>query len=389
MNGVEVKRRLGFSIGVGAAVILGVCTSLGAIFAKRVVTPAKAPETPVKIVAINRKQRPHTVSLTLGEDATLPGKYSFIFDNGRGHLRLGDVIRTNSHEVERILLNIDSGVPRLGVRGRVTGWWYTAPEDLGFPVEHIEVGSSIGHLPAWLIHPDEPMDGAFAIHVHGRGAMREEVLRGVLPLARLGVTNIVMTYRNDSGAIPAADGRYGLGTTESCDVEDAIAHAVSLGATRITLFGWSMGGTAVLLAAEQSVHRNRIKALILDSPAVDWPNILKHQATRSQLPGAIGQLGMLMMRTIPAIVGLQRPILVNELNPVRFSEKLRVPVLLHVSAKDTFVPSAPALRFAALRDDLVTLNYVSIGEHVKLWNVDPVAWEEATESFMRRVIEQG
>lgn len=380
-----MRRALAIIGGVVVAGVLALC-ALGTVFARRVVTPSAKIHAPVEVLDVNRKQRPHTVTLSRGEDAHLPGQYSFFFDEEAGLLRVGDIIRQDATSVERSIEQIDHGQIRRGVTGRISSAWFADPEELGFPVQHVLILSEVGDLPAWRIAQETSDEHVWAIHVHGRSAKREETLRGVIPLARVGVTNLVMNYRNDDGAPAAPDGKYGLGVAEARDVESAIEYAVRSGAQSIILFGWSMGGTAVLLAAEQSRYREQLLGLILESPGIDWSRILEHQAQRSRLPGVVARIGSYIMSKWPTLAGLSSPINVRSLTAERFAAFLRLPTLLHVSSADTFVPGSPAIRFATLRPDLVTINHVDIGEHVKIWNVDPDTWEATTEAFVQKLL---
>lgn len=380
-----MRRAVAIIGGVIGAGVLGV-GALGTVFARRVVTPATNIHAPVKVLSVNRRTAPHTLTLSRGEDAHLPGRYSFFFDEEMGLLRVGDIVRQDSTSIERIIDCIDYGQIRRGISGRISSAWFADPQELGHPVEHVFVPSDVGDLPAWRIAREEASERVWAIHVHGRSAKREETLRGVIPLATLGITNLVMSYRNDVGAPSAPDGKYGLGVSESRDVESAIEYAVQHGAEAIVLVGWSMGGTAVLLAAEQSGYRAQLRGLILDSPAIDWNQILVHQAKRSRLPGTVAKLGSWMMSKLPRVVGLASSIDPRSLTAERFAANLRVPTLLHVSNADTFVPGRPAIQFAQLRPDLVSLNEVSSGEHVKLWNVDPTSWESSIEAFVTELL---
>jgi len=194
-----------------------------------------------------------------------------------------------------------------------------------------------------------------------------------------------MSYRNDADAPQSADGKYGFGIAESADVEAAIDDAVRGGAKTILLIGWSMGATAVLQAAERSAHRDMIAGLILESPAIDWLDILRHQAKLAKLPSRVAGIGTTLFHKGHRLTGLHLPIAVHELTAERWAATLNVPTLIHVSDADTFVPPAGALRLASLRSDLVTLRRLPEGEHVKLWNLDRAGWEEATAEFARRI----
>jgi len=158
------------------------------------------------------------------------------------------------------------------------------------------------------------------------------------------------------------------------------------GAERVTLVGWSMGAAAVLLAAEGGRDADLVDGIVLDSPALDWSDILRHQASLVRLPGPIASLAMWLMRVgavrgaVPGVRGTD----LGRMNPVRFAAGLRVPVLVHASAGDSYVPWRGSLRFAQLRSSLVRL-HPAAGEHVKLWNVDPEDWQAETRQFIREL----
>src|SRR5690606_25943289 len=110
--------------------------------------------------------------------------------------------------------------------------------------------------------------------------------------ARAGITNIIISYRNDPGAPAGRHGRYGMGLSESRDVDAAIAEALNRGAERVTLFGWSMGATACLVSATRGEHAGIVDGLILDSPAIDWRGLLTHQAGGRRMPGPVAGIGI-------------------------------------------------------------------------------------------------
>ncbi|MFA5606325.1 MAG: alpha/beta fold hydrolase [Leucobacter sp.] len=370
--------------GAAAAVAVGVVgtAAIGTALARLVVTPARRPEERVSIEGVERRDGTALVWLR-GEDVALPGRYSLLFDEGAGHARVGEVLERRAGAVARAVLAVDRGQLRPGGRGRITGWWFTGPEDLEYRVEAITYPTELGDAPAWIIRPKFARKRRWAIHVHGRGAQPEETLRGVAPLARAGITSLVIAYRNDTDAPAGERGRYGAGVSESRDVDAAIAEALRRGAERVTLFGWSMGGTACLIAAARGEHVDAIDGLILDSPAIDWPSLLRHQAGGMRVPGPVAGVGIRMLDRGWVRGGEPKGIPLESLVPETFARELRVPVLLHASSKDTFVPSEPAEQLARLRPDLVQLRLQESGEHVKLWNVDPEPWERATESFAR------
>ena len=110
------------------------------------------------------------------------------------------------------------------------------------------------------------------------------------PATELGLTSLLVSYRNDGLAPSAPDGRYGLGSTEWRDVDAAIAFALANGAKEVVLFGWSMGGAICLQTADLSQHRHVIRAMVLDAPVIDWVNVLAHHARAEPDPVRRGPL---------------------------------------------------------------------------------------------------
>lgn len=399
----EVSNRSGSRFGVSglvAAVAVVAAASafsaLGTLVARRMVTPSAHAPDPVRVLAIfgTGRSHPRTVRLS-GEDSDLPGeRYSLVFDqrsSESGHARLGGVLRESTPGawppwVERELISVDRGDLRVGSIGRITGWWFPSAESVNERAERISVALPGGPAPAWLFPSERPEEVSggdhWAIHVHGRGASPLETLRGVGVAARTGRTSLVLSYRGDTDAPSAAHGRYGFGAAEWHDVSAAMAEAKRLGAKRITLFGWSMGATAALLAAELSPHASLIDGLVLDSPALNWPELVTHHARLAHVSPPFSRVARWLLASGLVRSGVPGGIPMARLTPRAFASQLRVPILIHCSPGDTFVPESAALELAELRPDLVTLHRTERGEHVRLWNVDPERWERLTEDFL-------
>lgn len=378
-------RGVGRAIGIAAgAVAVGAAAAVGGgvYLARRAVTPSHRADEPVAVVDV-RAEGEETIVRLRGDGAALPGRYSFFFDAGAGAARLGEVRRMVGRAAERPLVRVDRGDLVPGARGRIAGWWYADPEELGFRTERITYPTDLGDADAWIVHPRRARKRRWAVHVHGRGALPEEVIRGVAPLARAGVTSLIISYRNDPGAPSGDYGRYGIGLAESRDVDAAIVEAQRRGAERVTLVGWSMGGTACLISATRGRRRHVVDGLILDSPAVDWAALLRYHASGLSVPRGIADVGIHLLGRGIVRGGEPGGISFDDLTPEAFARELSVHVLIHASTADTYVPCAGAEALAAARPELVELRLVDIGEHVKLWNVDPEAWERTTERFAR------
>ncbi|HJB11586.1 MAG TPA: alpha/beta hydrolase [Candidatus Brachybacterium merdavium] len=341
---------------------------------------------------------PDRVHLDTTPESERGGYLALRQSGGAVHVRLGPVDgRPTPTTVSRPLLASDTA-ERLSVdRAASNGFfWAGTPRTAhGLETEEVEVDSPVGHMPAWLVRPD-PAEGAepssadtWAILIHGHGAMRGEALRVIPLLHRLGLTSLTITYRNDTGAPASADRMHHLGLAEWEDTEAAIEYAVARGARRIVLMGWSMGGGIALRTSVRSAHRDRIRSLILDSPAVDWQDILIYHATALRAPRPMRRLALWMMtsRLGARMVRLHEPLALHEMRPEYHAAHLDHPTLLFHALDDATVPPAPSRRLAALRPDLVEFVPVEGASHTREWNRDPARWERAVAEHLIRVLE--
>ena len=364
---------------VGAAAIGGIVAG-ATVLARRAVEGERLTEDPLEVVNLGEAQGLPAVVLR-GVGAGLRGDYTLLLAQDTIRARVGKVLGRESGNVVRELLAVDRGELRPGLRGRLTGWWYADPAELGLRVEEITYPTELGDAKAWVIRPKFPRKKRWAVHVHGRGAEPVETLRGVLPLARAGVTSLVISYRGDEGAPASANGRFGLGISESHDVDAAIAEVRRRGAERVTLVGWSMGGTACMLAMQRGAHRDVIDGILLDSPALDWPDVLRVHARAAGAPAPLADIGLELLRNNVVKSGVEDGLDAGSLVPERFARDLDVPVMIQASRGDGYVPSAGAERLAQLRPDLVELRLVDKAKHVRLWNMDRDGWEDAAFRF--------
>lgn len=396
-RGSQLPRRTKLWWCAALLTLLGGSLVLAWQFALRVLTPSERLESRVKVVSLDDSPDSPTgirVWLT-GPEIDLEGSYSFIFDGTSratqqlaNHARLGPVVATEgtgrNFRVAREVLSVERGDIRAGARGRITGWWYTEPEQLGYSTKMVSIPMPGGVSWGWVIAPDQVVPGRWALHVHGRGALPHETLRGVESFAEAGITSLVIAYRNDAGSPPGLGGKYGLGLSEQEDVDAALGWARTQGAERVTLVGWSMGGTASVIAAGRGRNADLVNGMVLDSPALDWPGLLRHQAKLAHMNSFIAELGVVILQLgwIRGAITGKRGTDVSALTPDRLASMIRVPTLIHASAGDTFVPWEGSLRVARLKSSLVQI-HPSRGEHVKLWNADPVAWKRETARFLR------
>ena len=355
------------AVGAGIAVIT-------VIFARRVVTPPTTQDEGERIVSVDRARG--ELVLATSEPALWRGRYGFWFSGDAGYARLGDVIDEGERTVRRRIERVDFGRIERASRGRVSGWYHLGPWELALPYENVLVETSLGPAPAWLIRSAQEST-RWVVQVHGRGAKRQEGLRAVAPAAEAGWNSLLISYRNDTEAPESEDRRYGLGGTEWADVVEAVRFAVAHGADEIVLMGWSMGGMISLQAVLRSAEvREHLVGLILESPVIDWVDILRFQGRALGMPSELGDaVSRLLSGPLSGgLTGIAAPIDLDELDPVARAAEFEVPILLMHSVDDGFVPIDGSRRFAASRPDLIEFEVFEGARHTKLWNHDPERW---------------
>lgn len=375
------------AIGLVAATVVAVAGATAAVtvhFARKVVTPVRKREEDVRILGVDLAGE--QITLVASEESRMAGRYGFWFDRDSGHARLGEVIEADDRIVRRRIESVDFGRLDRAARGRMNGWYHLGPWELDFPYENALVETALGPAPAWIVRTDEPSP-RWVIQVHGRGAQRTEGLRAVPSTREAGWNTLLISYRNDGEAPESEDRRYGLGGTEWADVVAAVDFAVEHGAEQIVLMGWSMGGMISLQAVLRSARvRERLVGVILDSPAIDWVDILRSQGRAYGFPDELGDAVSRLLGGpfSGGLTGIAAPISVEELDPVVRAEEFGVPILLMHSVDDGFVPIDGSRRFAEARPDLIEFEVFEEARHTKLWNHDPVRWNALVRGWLER-----
>ena len=389
---------LATTAGVAAAVLSAAGTVAAATyFAHKVLTPDPLKPDDTQILGFDDD----SVTLELTAESGEPGRYGIWLDGGAGHARVGAVLEVDEESgwVRRTLEGVDDGELLVGPARWNQYYFAGDPEDaLGLPSRDVQIAAENGILAAWEVPAAEfpavevapggivanGAVGRWAILVHGRGAQREECLRAVPVLHELGFTALIPMYRNDIGAPSSSDGKYSLGLSEWRDLEAALLYSVDAGAQEIVLFGWSMGGAIVLQTLDRSWLSDRVRAVVLDAPVIDWADVLRHHAALNKIPGPVGSLARSLIgrRWARRLVGVHEPIDVALTNWEHRADELSHPTLLIHSLDDEFVPSGPSISLAAKRPELVRFEPWWEARHTKEWNVDPERWDAVVRAFL-------
>ncbi|WP_295822421.1 alpha/beta fold hydrolase [uncultured Microbacterium sp.] len=360
-------------------------TALGAVslrVARTVVRPAgRRPDT--RIVRLDAAAQ--TITLGRTPDTVLPGRYGLFTVGSADYLRVGSIVGQDDDTVTRKLLTHVPADGDLAAEAAFSGWYFDKPGDLLLPFHSIDIDTAVGACPAWEF-PAEGETDVWVIQVHGRGTTRSETLRAVPVFHALGISSLVVSYRNDGDAPRSASGTYALGATEWRDVDAAIGYARRRGARRVLLMGWSMGGALSLQAALESPHADVIAGLVLDSPVVDWRTVLNFQGRAMRLPAPVIALAERTLASNWGATALRsgEPIPLDRLDGVSRAAELRHPVLILHSDDDGFVPADASHALAQARPDLVTMETFTVARHTKLWNYDETRWTSAIQGWVRR-----
>ncbi|PVE69718.1 alpha/beta hydrolase family protein [Microbacterium testaceum] len=367
---------LGFALAASAG-------ALGAVsyrVARTVVRPAgRVPD--VRIVRVDAAAQ--TITLARTPDTELPGRYGLFTVGSASYLRLGAVVAEDDATVTRKLLTHVPTDGDLAAEAAFSGWYYDAPEQLHLPFRDVDIDTGVGACPAWEFPASGDTD-VWVVQVHGRGTTRAETLRAVPVFHALGISSLVVSYRNDGEAPRSPSGTYALGATEWRDLDAAIGYARRQGARRVIVMGWSMGGALALQAALESPHGDVIAGLVLESPVVDWRTVLSFQGRLMRLPAPVVALAQSTMVSNwgAAVLGSGEPIPLDRLDGVARAGELRHPILVLHSDDDGFVPADASHALVAARPDLVTMQTFSVARHTKLWNYDETRWSEAIRDWV-------
>jgi alpha-beta hydrolase superfamily lysophospholipase len=366
---------LGLALGTGTLGLLGAAWHC----ATELLDPHRAgdPYT-LRLIGVDGQ----TVTLPATPDTQEPGICCLQWPGGYG--LLGAEVQAAPSGVRRDLTDRAGVPPVAGLRARIKRHAHEGDPGQAFGLAFDEIGvpTPLGPMPAWLVPSvagPRGGRGMWAVVVHGRGGSRAGMLRLVPVLRDLGITSLVITYRNDPGAPRGPDGLFHLGDTEWLDLEAAVHEARSRGAKDVLAFGDSMGGAIVMQFLERSPLSGIVKGVVLDSPVLDWAPVLALAGRQLKLPPIVLALAK-------RIVALRTGLRWERLNQVSRAAELAVPVLIIHGDADETVPAATSAAYAAARPDLVTYLQVPGAGHVEGWTSDRDGCGGALRTFVGNLV---
>jgi pimeloyl-ACP methyl ester carboxylesterase len=324
---------------------------------------------PLRVLASDTVNR--IVVLRRGPDAAEPGTFRLAWRGG--HAIVGAVLSSTGETVTRRVLAVSGRLEvgeQVGVEPNLyTGNPFTALH-LGFST--VSVPTALGAMPAWYIPGRR---STWVILIHGLGGSRADTLPPMSTLHALGFPMLAVSYRNDVDAPRAPDHHSHLGVTEWHDVAAAVGYAVGHHAGGVVLYGYSLGGAMALLVARDPRTRSYVRAVVLDSPLLDWPATLDYAARRKGIPQAFAAL-------TEALLAWRAHIDYSQFDQLEHERQLRVPVLLFQGTDDTVVPPNLAKQFAHNRPGLVTYVPIVGADHVSAIDTDPSVYKSALRRFL-------
>ena len=371
-------RRLALGTGIATAAASG----LGWMIARRLTAPFGQRKFDLTVRGIEHDEDADLIVLDRTDQTTSDGIYTLWFEHGGWAQLSTEIVDRGPALVARRITGTARGFnPATGDRVSWRGIYYATPTDAGLHARDITITTPVGRCPAWRVDGDP---STWAIHIHGLGSTRAGTLRGVLAATELAYASLIVSYRNTGEGPRVGTGRSTLGHTETVDVDEAIGYAVRRGARQIAIFGWSMGAAIALQLADQPRHQGMIAALVLDSPALNWTEVIKANCARSGLPTPAGSLAIpwLTLHPLARAVGLPGRIPLRSFDWTARAEDLSTPILILHGTRDDSVPIRLSQALRDARPDLVELETFDAG-HTLCWNTDPDRWQEAVTTWLK------
>lgn len=378
---MRARRAVGVCLWAGS-LLLGIgAAALGRAIARKLTAPVGPRTFNLVIRGVEEDDGVLRVVLDRTPNTAAKGIYNLWFERG-GWVQLGSEMQGRGpNRISRAVTGTSDNLKiQVGDRVSWSGIYFATPEDAGLEAREIRINTGSRCAPAWRV---DGSSSTWAILIHGLGSPRAGALRGVQVATELGYTSLVVSFRNDGEGPRIGSGRSTLGATEVNDVEAAISYAVRCGAERFVFFGWSMGAAIALQLAHRSDYAQRVAGLVLDSPVLDWVEVIKANCARGGLSATAGHLATpwLTLRPLARMVGLPNPIPLRELDWARRAEELTVPTLILHGIGDDSAPISVSVALSDRRPDLVELESFDAG-HTLAWNSDPDRWRTAVSSWL-------
>ncbi len=211
--------------------------------------------------------------------------------------------------------------------------------------------------------------------IHGKDSDRTQGLRILPTLVDVGWSVLITTYRNHETSPADPSNRHNYGATEWRDLETAVRYVLDLGAERVVLAGWSMGGATSLTLMRESDVSDDIDGMILGSPLISLERAVDYGAEQLSLPG-------FLTASAKWVADVRFGIDWDAMDYLSVAPSLDFPVLIMRGDADETVSVADTDLFTAglnVRNTLITFGG---GRHTALWNDDPELFEQSVSEYL-------
>lgn len=256
---------------------------------------------------------------------------------------------------------------------------------LQLPFETVAIQTELGPAEAWLVpepfSPSAPQPHLAAIYVHGIAGTREDGFRYLPMLHEAGLPTLLISYRNDVNAPATPDDTYGFGLTEWRDLEAAVLALRDRGYGEVVILADSMGGAILGQFMSRSRESERVSAIALDAPALEFRSVLQHLAGGMglPLPGVVARSTLMVLR-------FTHPARLHEATVTGRYAGFYGPMFLAHGSSDRVVPQWSSRNLLDLRATsdagAVTIAHLTEADHLQSYAEDPEAYKAAFREFL-------
>jgi len=362
--------------GIGTAAVTGLGAFLANVALLRRITLPSRPKL-VKLSLLGA-----VVDIERSSATALEGSFGIWVNDGRGHIRVGNVVGEGVDGTVRRTVISTFGDIQDATTGRWSGHDFPHASALGLEFEDVVLRPESGPRDAWLFRGDPQR---WAIHIHGFKSSRASALRSVGVFSKAGFTSLVPTYYGESPA-DERNTREGatFGEAETADIEAAVAFASKHGAKEIVLVGWSLGAEASLTLAERSPHRSLISGLVLIGPTLNWRHSLDQGMRNGSIPSWIRRelLWALESPRWSRFARMSMPANFAAHDWTRADRHPSVPALIIHSPGDADTSWDDTQRFAANNPQTVELVEFEPAPHLMEWNTQRSSFESRVATWI-------
>ena len=315
--------------------------------------------------------------LPINPDTESYGKQSLFWNSRKGHavVRRSDDDSTTDR---RFIVQENYGEEITATSGAwLSGWLGDKPEHFGYsPDDLVTLGNGTRAIQV-LAETDR-----WVIHIHGRKAGYAETLRNFRQFSNLGFSQLSFSHETDPKPEGLGRTKSQLGAQEWTQVEQAVEHAVINGATRIVLFGWSLGGMLVNQFLDRSKSTSVIAGVIFDSPLLDYRGTLQLQAGRAGLDRSIVTKSMKLITSslMIRLLGFKN-VDISNLSALDRPLSSQIPTLLFHSSNDGYISMTGVYRYREL-NPLTRLVEIQGARHCRLFNEDQEKYQKSIAEFV-------